>query len=96
MSYKFDSLMIILNKLDAGQKVTCQSLMDDLEISARSVYRYITTLQIVKFPIDYDRKKGTYTFSEGFSLKKPNISIEEALSPFRQGSAIGINQGSIP
>jgi predicted DNA-binding transcriptional regulator YafY len=72
--------MIILNKLDAGARVTCHSLMNDLEISARSVYRYITTLQIAKFPIDYDRKKGTYSFTDGFSLKKPNISTEEALS----------------
>jgi predicted DNA-binding transcriptional regulator YafY len=72
--------MIILNKLDAGARVTCHSLMNDLEISARSVYRSITTLQVAKFPIDYDRKKGTYSFTDGFSLKKPNISTEEALS----------------
>ena len=31
MSYKFDSLLEILNKLDNGEKITVHSLIDDLE-----------------------------------------------------------------
>ena len=80
MSFKFDSLLIILNKLDTGDVVTCRSLMTDLEISERSAYRYVTSLQVAGFPIYYDRKRGTYAFSEGFCLHHPEVSQEENLS----------------
>ncbi|RJQ14720.1 MAG: WYL domain-containing transcriptional regulator [Nitrospiraceae bacterium] len=80
MSNKFDSLITILNKLDRNEKVTVYSLINDIEVSERSVHRYLQTLQIAGFPIHYDREKGTYRFVEGFSLKKPNLSVEESLS----------------
>lgn len=40
MSYKFDSLITILNKLDNGEHATFQSLIDDLEQIRRSVIRH--------------------------------------------------------
>jgi len=80
MSYKFNALWIILNKLDQNEKVTAKSLMEDLEVSERSVYRYITTLQVAGFPIDYDRGLNSYVFSEGYTLKKPDVSVEETLA----------------
>lgn len=79
MSYKFDSLIAILNKLDRRGKVTVHSLMDDLEISQRTAYRYMQTLQ-GSFPIFYKRRKGSYVFDEGFSLRKPDLSVEEILA----------------
>ena len=80
MSYKFDSLITILRKLDSREKVTVHSLMDDLEISERSAYRYIQTLQVAGFPITFDRKKESYIFSERFKLGKPDITVEETLA----------------
>jgi len=80
MSSKFDALMTILNKLDQSEKVTKQSLMDDLEISERSAYRYVQILQNSGFRIKYDRQKQSYSFEEGFSLAKPNVSVEEMLA----------------
>jgi biotin operon repressor len=80
MSYKFDSLVIILNKLDSGTKVTAESLREELEVSKRTVHRYIRTLVTAGFPIDYDRDNKTYAFTGGYTLKKPNISLEEALA----------------
>ena len=80
MSYKFDSLMIILNKLDRNETVTVHSLMDNLEISERSVHRYLQTLQVAGFPIHFDKKRGTYCFVEGYSLKKPNFTVEESVA----------------
>lgn len=80
MSYKFDSLITILNKLDSGEEVTVNSLMNDLEISERTAYRYIQTLQVAGYPIVFDRKKNTYVFSEGYRLKRPNLSVEETLA----------------
>jgi predicted DNA-binding transcriptional regulator YafY len=72
--------MIILNKLDRNEVVTVHSLMDELEISQRSVHRYLQTLQVAGFPIHYDKKKGSYCFVEGYSLKRPNFSVEEVLA----------------
>lgn len=80
MSYKFDSLIQILNILDRKEKVTVQSLMDDLRIAERSVYRYITTLRNAGIPITYDREKKTYAFDQGYSLSRPDLSMEEILA----------------
>jgi predicted DNA-binding transcriptional regulator YafY len=72
--------MIILNKLDRKEQVTIHSLMDDLEISERSVHRYLQTLQVAGFPIHYNKKIGTYLFVEGYSLQKLNFTVEESLA----------------
>jgi predicted DNA-binding transcriptional regulator YafY len=80
MSYKFDSLISILKKLDQREKVTVQSLMNDLEVSERTAYRYILTLQTAGFPITYDRTKQSYIFSDNYSLGKPNLTVEETLA----------------
>jgi predicted DNA-binding transcriptional regulator YafY len=80
MSYKFDSLITILKKLDEGETVTVHSLMNDLEVRERSVYRYMQTLQTAGFPISYDRKKQSYVFSNNYSLGKPNLTLEETLA----------------
>ena len=80
MSYKFDSLLEILNKLDNGEKITVHSLIDDLEMSERTIHRYIRALQTARFPICYDKKKDSYVFEKGYSLKKPYISVEEQLA----------------
>lgn len=93
MSYKFDSLMTILNKLDRNDKATIHSLMDELEISERSVHRYLQTLQVAGFPIHFDRKKETYCFVEGYSMKKPNLSLQESLAFALAKGALG-NFGS--
>ncbi len=80
MSYKFDSLILILNKLDSREKVTVTSLADDLEVSERTVHRYLNTLQVAGFPIHFDRTKESYVFVEGYSLRKPHLTLEENLS----------------
>jgi len=80
MSYKFDSLMMILNKLDSGEKVTVDSLREDLGVSERTVFRYLNTIQVAGFPIVFDKEQGGYAFMEGYSLKRPDLSIEETLA----------------
>lgn len=80
MSLKFDSLIIILNKIENKEKITVHSLMNDLEVSERSVHRYLQTLQVAGFPVHYDRKKESYLFVEGYSLRRPDVSVEETLA----------------
>ena len=80
MSDKFDSLIIILNRIDSKAKVTIDSLGTELERSKRTIHRYITTLVTAGFPIEYDRDNKTYGFMDGYTLKKPHLSVEEALA----------------
>jgi predicted DNA-binding transcriptional regulator YafY len=80
MSYKFDSLIIILNKIDSKEKVTAESLAEELETSKRTIYRYITTLMTAGFPIEFDRNNKTYVFTDNYALKKPHLSVEESLA----------------
>jgi len=72
--------MLVLNKLDRNEKVTVHSLMDELEMSERTVHRYLQTLQVAGFPLHYDKKRETYCFVEGYSLKKTTTTPEESLA----------------
>jgi len=80
MSYKFDSLMIILNKLDGNEDITVSSLCEELEVSSRTIHRYMNTLLTAGFPVMFDRNKNSYVFEDGYSLKKPHLSVEENLA----------------
>ena len=80
MSYKFDSLLRILNRLDRGEKTTVNSLTDEFEMRERTVLRYIQSLKTAGYPVCYDKKRGSYVFEEDFSLRKPDISVEEQLA----------------
>jgi predicted DNA-binding transcriptional regulator YafY len=80
MSYKFDSLMLILNKLDNQEKVTVDSLKEELEVSERTVFRYLNTIQAAGFPLVFDKDQGGYQFMEGYSLKRPDLSLDETLA----------------
>jgi predicted DNA-binding transcriptional regulator YafY len=80
MSYKFDSLMFILNKLDSHEEVTVDSLQEDLGVSERTVFRYLNALLVGGFPVVFNKKQGGYGFMEGYSLKQPDLSPEETLA----------------
>ena len=80
MSFKFDSMMIILNRVDSGERVTVQSLKEDLGVSERTVHRYLETLQLGGYPLYFDRPQGRYSFPEGYSMKKPGFTSGEALA----------------
>ena len=95
---KSNSLMIILNKLDRREHITVYSLMNDLEVKERTIYRYIQTLQKAEFPIYFDKTRGSYAFAEGYSLLRPNFSVEEALAlalskNFLKSFGTGMEQG---
>ena len=80
MSYKFDSLMLILKKLDGREKVTVESLQEDLGVTERTIFRYLNTLQAAGFPVVFEKEKGGYRFMEGYGLKKPDLSLDETLA----------------
>lgn len=93
MSLKVSSLVEILRKIDGGEEVTVHSIMNDLELSERTVHRYLDELRTAGYPIFYDRSKESYRFSDGYCLKKPNLSLEESLALALAKKLVG-NYGS--
>jgi len=76
---KMEYLLRILNKLECRDAVSAHSLVDEFGCSERTAYRYIQTLQDV-FPIHYDRQKVSYAFLEGYSLRRPDMTVEETIA----------------
>ncbi len=70
-------LLSILNKLDAGQKISSRELAEDFNVSLRSVQRDLELLSRAGFLLS-SPKKGMYSFEDGFSLKKMRLTNEEA------------------
>ena len=95
MSFKFDSMMIILNKVDAGEKVTVPSLREELRVSERTVHRYLETLQLSGYPLFFDRRSERYAFPEGYGLKKPGLIFEEALALALAKKMVGVLGGDL-
>lgn len=80
MSYKFDSMLRILNMIDSGKIVIRANLAKELEVTVRSADRYIATLRSAGFPINFDDTRGSYVFEEGYSLSKTDFSTDEVLA----------------
>lgn len=76
---KFDRLLYILNKLDRRERVRVPEVAQELEVSERTVYRYLNSLMEAGFPIYYDKERGTYAFTRNFSLRRALLETEEAL-----------------
>ena len=80
MTGKFDAMVTILNWLESGRTVTPQTIMDELSVSARTTYRYLTTLQEAGFPLFFNKDRGSYAFAEGYALRKPHLNLRENLT----------------
>ena len=66
---KIDVLMIILKRIEEGNKVTADELARELAVTERSIFRYLDTLQSAGYPIYFDRAQKTYRFAETFNLR---------------------------
>jgi predicted DNA-binding transcriptional regulator YafY len=73
---KMSAIILILNKLDSGE-VTTKGLAEELNVSTKSIQRYIKEIEEAEFPL-YNPRKGAYAFVEGFSLQKMFLSDTEA------------------
>lgn len=80
MSAKFDAMVTILNWLEGGRVVSPQTIMDELGVSARTTYRYLTTLQEAGFPLFFNKERGSYAFADGYALRKPYLNLRENLT----------------
>ena len=74
---KIFRLVYILNKLDAGRKVSTRQLAEEFNVTLRTVQRDLELLNMTGFPL-ISLEKGAHSFLEGFSLKKVETTKEEA------------------
>jgi predicted DNA-binding transcriptional regulator YafY len=74
---KIFRLWTILNRLDTRKKISTCELSEEFNVSYRTVQRDLQLLGEAGFPI-VATEKGQHTFSEGFSLKRMEMSEEEA------------------
>jgi PAS domain S-box-containing protein len=75
-SVKMNSLLKILRLLNSGLMRTPAQLAEALEVTERTVYRYISSLQSAGYPIYFDRQKNSYRFSDGYSLTEHSGNVE--------------------
>ena len=73
-------LVRLLNAIDEGRHSFAdlkQRIADGKPPSTRTLRRYLSILADAGFPWYFDRRLGTYRFSEGYSLKRLNLSSRE-------------------
>jgi len=73
-------LVRLLNAIDEGRHSFAdlkQRIADGKQPSTRTLRRYLSILADAGFPWYFDRRLGTYRFSEGYSLKRLNLSSRE-------------------
>lgn len=75
---KLHRLLAILNKLETARCVTVRDLSEEFNVGVRTVQRDMMRLLAAGFPVTPSENRGEYCFEEGFSLRKLDISDEEA------------------
>lgn len=73
---RLERMVEMLSMIDRGETVTAKSLATHFGVAERTIYRDIGVLSI-DFPVSFDEEKGSYRFSEGYSLKKADLSSDE-------------------
>jgi predicted DNA-binding transcriptional regulator YafY len=76
---KLFRLVKMLNLLQEKGKITTLELAEEFNISRRTAQRDISRLSAAGFPVtESEEEKGTYSFFEGYSLRKLPLSDKEA------------------
>ncbi|MBV8152699.1 MAG: WYL domain-containing protein [Candidatus Eremiobacteraeota bacterium] len=73
-------LVRLLNAIDEGRHTFEElkvRIADSKPPSTRTLRRYLSILSDAGFPWYFDRRRGTYRFTEGYSLKRLNLSSRE-------------------
>lgn len=80
MKGKFDRLLRILKMLDQREACSAKDLAEEVGRDIRTVYRYMRSLDEAGFQIYYDRKRESYSFEDGFQLRKAKLNADEVLA----------------
>lgn len=73
---RLERMVEMLSLIDRGETVTPKSLAAHFGVAERTIYRDMGILSI-DFPVSFDEEKGSYRFTEGYSLKKIDLSKDE-------------------
>ena len=76
---KFDRIIAIFTHLQSGRVVRAQDLSERFNVSLRTIYRDIRTLEISGVPISGEAGVG-YSIMEGYRLPPVMFTLEEATS----------------
>ena len=74
-----DRLLQIVQYLRGGRLTTAQMLADRLEVSERTIYRDIATLQSTGVPIDGEAGVG-YVMDEGYDVPPLMVTRDEIVA----------------
>ena len=69
-------MIAILSLIDRGENATPKGLAEHFNVHVRSIFRDLDALSS-DFPIFFDDTANSYRFSEGYSFRKINLSINE-------------------
>lgn len=72
-----ERLLTILSVLDKGGSVSTSELAEKMNVTRRTSQRDISLLERCGYPI-YEKIRGRYAFVQGFSLRKVELSSEQA------------------
>ena len=73
---KLNRLLYLLNQLDGGEVHVLREARE-MDVTERTIQRDLRDIELGGFPL-YKAAPGVYKFVEGFSLKKMNLTDEEA------------------
>ncbi len=74
---RVNRMVEILSLIDKGGKVTAKGLAERFGVAERTVYRDLGALSL-DFPVYFNEDAASYRFTEGYSLKKIDLSTDEA------------------
>lgn len=75
---KIDRLLSLVNLLTENDRMTAKGLAERLEVSKRTIYRDIETLNLAGIPvISYSGIRGGYGIVEGYKVSKHIFSTED-------------------
>lgn len=72
-----ERLIAILSRLDKGQAISTSELSTDMGVTQRTIQRDLDLLNRAGYPIT-EEDRGRYKFMDGFSLRKVELSEEQA------------------
>ncbi len=81
-SYKISKLLQIMTMLLTGQNYSVNDLAKTLNVSKRTVFRYLDDLRDAGIPCYYDNRNHSYRIDSEFFMPVPNLTEQEALSLF--------------
>ena len=73
-------LLRLIAMLQSGRSYSAGELADELEVSRRTVFRYLNMLELARIPYYYDADRAGYRIRQHFFLPSINLTLTEALA----------------